>query len=210
VDEIKSVKARAPELMDRLRREAEEGGYRLNPDAEMVLMLCEGLLTNLDRHGYMGCPCRLMDGDQEKDLDLVCPCNYRDPDLDDFGACYCALYVSEEIAAGKKKAESIPERRPSDAERELSRSKSAPLSAGTKVWRCQVCGYLCAREHPPGRCPVCKAQTERFEIFSTRDQRFKVWRCQVCGYLCARERPAERCPVCKVGKERFEEFNFPG
>jgi rubrerythrin len=33
------------------------------------------------------------------------------------------------------------------------------------VWRCRVCGYLCARDEPPAVCPVCKAQKERFERF---------------------------------------------
>jgi len=33
------------------------------------------------------------------------------------------------------------------------------------VWRCKVCGYLCAREQPPGICPICKATRERFERF---------------------------------------------
>ena len=33
------------------------------------------------------------------------------------------------------------------------------------VWRCKVCGYLCAREQPPGICPVCKAKKDRFERF---------------------------------------------
>ena len=33
------------------------------------------------------------------------------------------------------------------------------------VWRCNVCGYLCARENPPEICPICKAKKERFEIF---------------------------------------------
>lgn len=33
------------------------------------------------------------------------------------------------------------------------------------VWRCKVCGYLCAREGPPEVCPICKAKKERFERF---------------------------------------------
>jgi len=33
------------------------------------------------------------------------------------------------------------------------------------VWRCKVCGYLCAREGPPEICPICKAKKERFERF---------------------------------------------
>jgi rubredoxin len=33
------------------------------------------------------------------------------------------------------------------------------------VWRCKVCGYLCARDGPPEICPICKAKKERFERF---------------------------------------------
>ncbi len=44
-----------------------------------------------------------------------------------------------------------------------------PRPAGMPVWRCKVCGYLCAREKPPGVCPICKAQRERFEIFHFTD-----------------------------------------
>ena len=25
---------------------------------------------------------------KEEDLDIICPCDYRDPDLTDFGTCY--------------------------------------------------------------------------------------------------------------------------
>jgi rubrerythrin len=33
------------------------------------------------------------------------------------------------------------------------------------VWRCKVCGYLCARPDPPLKCPICKADKDRFERF---------------------------------------------
>jgi len=33
------------------------------------------------------------------------------------------------------------------------------------VWRCRVCGYLCAREQPPEVCPICKVKKDRFERF---------------------------------------------
>jgi ferredoxin-thioredoxin reductase catalytic chain len=33
------------------------------------------------------------------------------------------------------------------------------------VWRCKVCGYICARDEPPDLCPICKASKERFERF---------------------------------------------
>jgi len=42
---------------------------------------------------------------------------------------------------------------------------SQPLSLPLPVWRCKVCGYLCARESPPELCPICKATADRFERF---------------------------------------------
>jgi ferredoxin-thioredoxin reductase catalytic subunit/rubredoxin len=163
----KDLAGKAGELMERLGREARRGGYRLNPDKEMTLMLCQGLVANIERYGYMGCPCRLMEGEKFKDLDVICPCDYRDPDLHEFGACYCSLYVSQDVIDGKKEAISIPERRPREDElKALAKKRRAdPLEAGIKVWRCKVCGYLCAREFPPERCPVCYAERARFEAF---------------------------------------------
>jgi ferredoxin-thioredoxin reductase catalytic subunit/rubredoxin len=154
-------------LYERLKREAEAGGYFLNPDQEFVLSLMEGLLTNEERYGYQSCPCRLAEGNRERDLDIICPCDYRDPDLDDYGACYCALYVSEEIALGQKEAEPVPERRgdkPAPAE-EHEQELVGFTRGGFPVWRCKVCGYLCARPQPPLKCPICKADKDRFERF---------------------------------------------
>lgn len=162
---------RIEELERRLELEAEASGYHLNPDTGFVRMLVESLLTNEDRYGYPACPCRLASGDKEKDLDIVCPCDYRDPDLTEYGACYCALYVSGEIARGKREAVSIPDRRPPEEERHTSGVKAQRERAGIQselpypVWRCRVCGYLCARDDPPETCPVCKAKKDRFERF---------------------------------------------
>ncbi len=160
------------DLYQRLQKDAEAGGYHLNPDKEMTLILVEGLLANQKRYGYMLCPCRLGTGDKERDLDIICPCDYRDPDLDEYGNCYCALYVSQDILEGKEDAKSIPERRLTEEERSATKrsieeeSKEKSLSRTTlPVWRCKVCGYLCAREKPPAVCPICKAERERFELF---------------------------------------------
>ncbi len=153
-----------------LNDEAQSGGYFLNPDGEFTKNLVRGLLKNEQRYGYRACPCRLSSGKKEEDLDIICPCIYRDPDLNDFGACYCTLYVSETVAHGKKLTVPVPERRPPRSERvkkgalhtySTARFDSLPLP----VWRCTVCGYLCAREQPPEICPVCKAKKERFERF---------------------------------------------
>jgi ferredoxin-thioredoxin reductase catalytic subunit len=154
-------------LYERLKKEAEAGGYHLNPDVEFAKGLSESLLVNEKRYGYWNCPCRLSSGDKQKDLDIICPCDYRDPDLAEHDACYCALYVSGRVVSGGIKAHSIPERRPPPEEREKQQKKAVEAfkSLSLPVWRCKVCGYLCARESPPEKCPICKAGKERFERF---------------------------------------------
>ena len=159
------------ELYARLGSEARARGYHLNPDEEFTRDLTEALITNTHRYGYQSCPCRLADGTRAKDLDIICPCDYRDPDLAEFGSCYCALYVSGEIADGKAEAGPIPERRKKasdagtrgngDAVKNIDGAKELDYP----VWRCSVCGYLCAREHPPESCPICKADKDRFKRF---------------------------------------------
>ncbi len=156
-------------LLEKLQREAEAAGYHLNPDRGFVRELVRSLLVNQERYGYWACPCRLAAGVKAEDLDIICPCDYRDADLNEHGACFCALYVSAEIAAGERQAASIPERRPPAAERRAARADGSGGIPGGRlplpVWRCRVCGYLCAREEPPGVCPVCKAKKDRFERF---------------------------------------------
>jgi ferredoxin-thioredoxin reductase catalytic subunit len=125
------------------------------------------LLVNERRYGYRACPCRLASGEADADRDIVCPCDYRDPDLDRWGACYCALYVSQEVLDGKKPLGSIPERRPPPGKRAAPADTTAvaPSSLAYPVWRCTVCGYLCARDGPPEVCPICKARKDRFQKF---------------------------------------------
>jgi ferredoxin-thioredoxin reductase catalytic chain len=156
------TKGQVEALHEQLRREAEEGGYHFNADREATLALVEGLLVNEARYGYRSCPCRLASGEKNRDLDIICPCDYRDPDLGEFGACYCALYVSDEVLAGQKKLTSIPERRPVEPRTQAAQPQHAS-APGLTIWRCRVCGYICARESPPGICPICKAKKERFE-----------------------------------------------
>jgi ferredoxin-thioredoxin reductase catalytic subunit len=155
-------------LVAKLKKDAEAGAYNLNPDTAFVKELAAGLLENEARYGYPSCPCRLASGEKRIDLDIICPCDYRDPDVSEHGACYCALYVSQDVAKGVKMAGSIPERRPPFKDRQAaSRPPEAKPSGFTlPVWRCKVCGYLCARDNAPDVCPICKAKKERFERFA--------------------------------------------
>ncbi len=99
------------QLYDTLRKVQEPKGYFFNKDKKMVMELMQSLLTNKERYGYMVCPCRLPSGDKEQDKDILCPCVYREPDVNEYGSCYCGLYVSQEWNEEKIPHEYVPERR---------------------------------------------------------------------------------------------------
>jgi ferredoxin-thioredoxin reductase catalytic chain len=99
-------------LYDTLKKIQEAKGYYFSNDQEHVYGLLESLLLNKDRYGYMVCPCRLASGDREADKDIICPCVYREPDVKEFGSCYCNLYVSKAWNDGAIAHEYVPERRP--------------------------------------------------------------------------------------------------
>ncbi|MBN1498831.1 MAG: ferredoxin:glutaredoxin reductase [Spirochaetes bacterium] len=152
-------------LYEKLNREAEEGGYHLNPDSDFTKALVKSLLVNKDRYGYMACPCRLAEENYELDKDIICPCIYRDPDLTDFAACYCGLYVTDDIINGQKKLKSIPDRQKIKSNANGTANGDIIINnLKFPIWRCTVCGYICARENPPEKCPICKVSKDRFEI----------------------------------------------
>jgi ferredoxin-thioredoxin reductase catalytic chain len=100
------------ELFERLIKVNEPKGYFFNKDRARVDELLAGLLVNKERYGYMSCPCRLASGDRAVDKDIICPCDYREPDIVEYGTCYCNLYVSAAWNAEDRIGQSIPERRP--------------------------------------------------------------------------------------------------
>jgi ferredoxin-thioredoxin reductase catalytic subunit len=134
------------------------------------------LLKNEERYGYPSCPCRLASGKLELDRDIICPCDYRDPDINEYGMCYCALYVREDVHEGKTAIQPIPERRPTEKqaraytiskeqateEKQTTKKLEAASEIKMKLWYCKQCGYICFREEPPYVCPVCKAKKEMF------------------------------------------------
>lgn len=102
------------QLFEILTKYAEAQGISLNKDKPFVMDILNGLLTNEQRYGYRSCPCRLAWGDKEKDRDVVCPCVYRDPDIREYGSCFCGLYVSREWNNGTIEQRTVPERRPKE------------------------------------------------------------------------------------------------
>ena len=102
----------AQQLLEMLKNTQEPKGYFFNTDTDRTMDLLESLLVNKERYGYMACPCRLASGDRHADRDIICPCSYREPDVHEFGSCYCNLYVSEDWNREEIEHVYIPERRP--------------------------------------------------------------------------------------------------
>jgi len=168
--------------LDKVRQRAESDartyGYHLNPDPKFLQDLLEGLGKNEERFGYPACPCRFASGNLELDRDVICPCDYRDPDVAEFGACYCALYVRRDVFEGKTPVQPVPERRPlekqtrtyattpttgAEKKTELGTTSTKDTSRiKKKLWYCKQCGYVVFREDPPYVCPICKAKREMF------------------------------------------------
>jgi ferredoxin-thioredoxin reductase catalytic subunit len=162
-------------VRQRAELDAKSRGYHLNPDPGFLQNLLEGLRENEERYGYPSCPCRMSSGVFELDRDIICPCDYRDPDVEEYGSCYCCLYVDDEIHEGRKEATPIPERRPTEKQlrayglegEEPTGPKGIPSKAmvakmGRKLFYCRQCGYVVFREEPPYVCPICRAKREMF------------------------------------------------
>jgi len=99
-------------LYENLKRIQEAKGYFFNEDIKVVTELLQGLIANKERYGYMACPCRLASGERDDDKDIICPCVYREPDVKEYGSCYCSLYVSKQWNEGTIEKQYVPERRP--------------------------------------------------------------------------------------------------
>jgi ferredoxin-thioredoxin reductase catalytic chain len=156
-------------VRQRAELDARARGYRLNPDPAFLKSLLEGLLTNEERYGYPSCPCRIATGDFDLDWDIVCPCNYRDPDVEEHGTCYCCLYMDEKThESGETRP--IPERRPAERAMKAYGPETAPAEGaersppktGRRLMYCKQCGYVVFREEPPYVCPICRAKREMF------------------------------------------------
>ncbi len=166
-------------ILSEMHKNAQNNHFYLCSDQQLLDTLIDGLSVNHQRYGYGSCPCRISSGNKIYDSDIICPCEYRDADVNEFGMCYCALFVNKEKHDNPDLIAPIPERRPveiQDAAMNTSKQTIQNTSSQKKsdhssqkeikVWRCTVCGYLCARETPPPICPICKAKAERFEPFT--------------------------------------------
>ena len=164
--------------IEQVRRRAEADaktyGYYLTPQPELLQGFLEGLKTNEDRYGYPLCPCRLTSGKFEYDRDIICPCDYRDPDVAQYGACYCRLYVNKQVYESKNLPE-VPERRPLEKQARAYGTQPPPLNKHP------------LKENKKNRQPQAQAKPQPAV-------KKKLWYCKQCGYVVFTGRPALHLP----------------
>lgn len=144
-------------LKNAIKNRAKREGYLLNPDEDFLESIFEGLYKNVERYGYPSCPCRLSDGVFEEDIDLICPCLYRDPDLYHYGRCFCGLYMTEAYMNNKDKPV-VPNRRPIErAKIDKIGSRIGVKEAGQR-YRCKSCGNEVTVDKVGGGVLICCGQ----------------------------------------------------
>ena len=82
------------EIKQAWEKYTEKNDFILNPDKEHVDTVIKGVLENEKKHGLKLCPCRLRDGTRERDLELICPCNFKIQETwKSKNMCWCGLFV---------------------------------------------------------------------------------------------------------------------
>jgi ferredoxin-thioredoxin reductase catalytic subunit/glutaredoxin len=114
IKKVLGIRTETDDLYEKLKVINEKKGYYFNRNEDKTFELLKGLLVNKDRYGYMVCPCRLASGSRDTDRDIICPCRYRELDVQEYGSCYCGLYVSDYWNKGMIDRVVVPERRPAE------------------------------------------------------------------------------------------------
>ena len=99
-------------MIEYVKQVAEKNNWILIKDDQMFTDLIVGLVDNKKANGYQSCPCRLASGKRDEDRDLICPCDYASPDIEEHGACYCNLYLKHDFYEKGVDFIVVPERRP--------------------------------------------------------------------------------------------------
>jgi ferredoxin-thioredoxin reductase catalytic subunit len=89
-DELNLEVKRWKEFADRKK----DKEFILNPDSTKVKSLAKGVLHNEKTKGLKFCPCRMTTKEREKDLKLICPCNFKiQKTWLEKGECWCGLFI---------------------------------------------------------------------------------------------------------------------
>lgn len=72
----------------------QDNDFKLNPDSWHVDVIIDGVLNNEKKYNLKLCPCRLRDETRQRDLGLICPCNFKIQETwKNKGQCWCGLFI---------------------------------------------------------------------------------------------------------------------
>lgn len=75
-----------------LEKYCEQKNYALNPSWMMTTNLKSNLCEMEATFGKRYCPCFEPSGDEVLDKKMMCPCEFIDDEIAEYGTCHCALF----------------------------------------------------------------------------------------------------------------------
>ncbi len=84
----------------------EQKNYALNPSWMMTTNLKSNLCEMEATFGKRYCPCFEPSGDEALDKKMMCPCEYIDDEIAEYGTCHCALFGPADLDKAGWKASS--------------------------------------------------------------------------------------------------------
>lgn len=83
---------------------AEKKGYDINPNKMINTNLKIWLSEMEGIYSKRMCPCFDPSGDAELDKKMICPCQFIDEEIEEYGTCHCALFGKKDLPAEQWKA----------------------------------------------------------------------------------------------------------
>ena len=80
-------------LLKEYQNYAKKNGFRLNPNQVVKDSLIKALMEREKKYGKRYCPCRRIQGVEEEDKKIICPCVYNKEEIEKDGHCHCFLFV---------------------------------------------------------------------------------------------------------------------
>jgi ferredoxin-thioredoxin reductase catalytic subunit len=89
-----------------LEKYCEQKNYALNPSWMMLTNLKSNLCEMEATFGKRYCPCFEPSGDEVLDKKMMCPCEFIDDEIAEYGTCHCALFGPADLSKADWKASS--------------------------------------------------------------------------------------------------------
>ena len=89
-----------------MEKYCEQNDYAINPSWMMATNLKSNLCEMEATFGKRYCPCFEPSGDKELDKKMMCPCEFVEEEIKEYGTCHCALFGPADLSKEGWKASS--------------------------------------------------------------------------------------------------------